>query len=101
MEERCAIYLDLACRNILRSCLYCSTLDPTSIPLIEVVDAWEIFTGPTNKAHTGRLGRPSNAQLMDAFDTTNFESIFKVMAQKGHLQSAGKHGNILGRLGAP
>ncbi len=65
------------------------------MPLVEVVDAWEVFIAKS-RTHTGVLERPSRAQLHDAFGTHKFEDIFAFMAQHGHLHAAGKHSALTG-----
>lgn len=65
-------------------------IDPNEVPLVEVVDAWEVFIAKSG-THTGVLERPSRAQLHDVFGTHKFEDIFTFMSQHGHLHSIGKH----------
>lgn len=55
-----------------------------------MVGAWDVFVSKT-KHHNGALERPSHHDLQEVFGTTNFEDIFRFMAEHGHLQSAG-HG---------
>ena len=70
-------------------------IDPKEVPLIDVVDAWEIFIAESH-AHTGVLERPSHKQLKDAFGSHKFEDIFSFMAQHGHLRPTGKHATLNG-----
>jgi ribosome maturation protein Sdo1 len=60
--------------------------------VVEVVDAPEVFI--CDHGHTGKLSRPTKAQLEDAFHTTKFDDIFQFMAQHGHLQSTGHHSTL-------
>jgi hypothetical protein len=70
-------------------------IDPNEIPLVEVVDAWEIFVGHA-RGHVGSLQHPSNDQLIDAFGSTNFDDIFDFMAKNGYVQSCGRHAQLEG-----
>lgn len=70
-------------------------VDPHEVPLVEVVDAWEVYVAKS-RAHTGVLERPSHAQLVDAFGSYKFEDVFAFMAQHGHLHNTGKHTALTG-----
>lgn len=59
------------------------------------MDSWEVFKAHT-RAHTGTLERPSKQELEDAFETSDFEEIFKFMVEHGHLHNAGKQGALEG-----
>ena len=65
------------------------------MPLVEVVDAFEVFISKS-RTHTGVLERPSHAQLQDAFGSHKFEEVFAFMAQRGHLHHTGKNASLTG-----
>lgn len=60
--------------------------------MVEFVSAPEVYV--TEHSHTGKLRRPSNEQLLDTFNSHNFEDILIFMAEHGHLQPAGQHAGL-------
>lgn len=67
---------------------YSLLVDPNEIPLVEVVDAFEVFVART-RGHTGAIERPSNQELMSVFGSIKFEEIFSFMAEHGICKHAG------------
>ncbi|UZJ54138.1 hypothetical protein CBS101457_003458 [Exobasidium rhododendri] len=57
-----------------------------TIPLAEVVDAFEIFI--TGQGAQGIMGRPSKQQLDSAFGTHNDTDVVTQILEKGDMQSA-------------
>ncbi|KAI7907108.1 ribosome maturation protein [Cokeromyces recurvatus] len=53
-----------------------------TIPLIDVVQNFEVHTTPTG-SNTGGPIRPSTGVLMDTFDTTNEDEIVKKIISEG------------------
>ncbi|RDX53867.1 DUF1960-domain-containing protein [Lentinus brumalis] len=57
----------------------------TTIPLVEVVDSYEIFW--SNQGAQGLLGRPSKQQLENAFGTSKDDEVIKQILEKGKEES--------------
>ncbi len=70
--------------------------DPNEIPLVEVVDALEVFVSRT-RGHTGAIERPSHQELVDAFGSIKFEDIFQFMAEHGVCKHSGADLNKKGQ----
>jgi len=60
----------------------------TSIPLVQVVDSFEIFF--SNQGSQGILGRPSKQQLENVFQTSKDVDIVQFILENGVLQSSDK-----------
>lgn len=67
--------------------------DTSSVPIVEIVDAAEVFITESGR-HTGLLARPSKTQLLDVFGSDKFDDIFAFMVQHGQLKNAGKHAGL-------
>jgi len=67
----------------------------TTIPLVEVVDSFEVFH--SNTGPQGILGKASNQQMETDFGTKKAEEVVKIILEKGKLQvgdginSTGQH----------
>lgn len=67
--------------------------DPSSVSLVEVVDACEVFVSH-NRTHTGKLEHATNAQLEDVFGSHKFEDVFGFMCEHGHITVPPKQGDF-------
>ncbi|RKO90976.1 hypothetical protein BDK51DRAFT_34568 [Blyttiomyces helicus] len=55
-----------------------------TIPLIEVVQAFEVFEGESG-GHTGTLDRPSKQQLSTAFNTDSLDAVVAKIVTEGRI----------------
>lgn len=60
--------------------------DENSVPLVNVVDSFEVFTNAFNKGTEGLLDRPSKSRLADTFGTEQNEEIVREILKKGSVK---------------
>lgn len=63
-----------------------SSIPRSSIPLVEVVDSFDIFH--TGQGSQGHLNRASKQELENIFSTTNEDEIVQIVLEKGRIVSS-------------
>ncbi|GAA5890281.1 hypothetical protein JCM8208_002763 [Rhodotorula glutinis] len=73
-------------RHFLRLDADCLPLSHSSIPLVDIVDSFDVFH--TGQGSQGILARPSKQELETVFETTKEDDIVEIILTKGQIKSS-------------